>query len=76
MVLKVSRNKIKLTFKGRPVIITPAYYIETIKDKRARKIISQALEEKQCITIASSNYYTQLNFQFEGEIKSFYVKNR
>jgi hypothetical protein len=57
--LKAVREKGQVTYKDRPVKITPDFPTETVRTRRSRTDVIQTLKEKN----ASPGYYTQKNSQ-------------
>jgi hypothetical protein len=47
-ILKVVREKGKVTYKGRPIRITPDFSPETMKARRSWTDITQTLREHKC----------------------------
>ena len=58
-ILKAIREKGQVTYKGRPIRITPDFSPETMKARRSWTDVIQTLREHN----ASPGYYTQPNFQ-------------
>jgi hypothetical protein len=58
-ILKLVRKKGQITYKGRPIKITPHFSPETMKARRSWTDVIQTLGN----TNASPGYYTQQNFQ-------------
>jgi hypothetical protein len=58
-ILKAVREKGKVTYKGRPIRITPDFSSETMKARRSWADVIQTLREHTC----SQDYYTQQNSQ-------------
>ena len=53
-ILKTSKENGQVTYKGRPMRITPDFTTEKIKAKKALKVITHILREHEC-----HEYYTQ-----------------
>jgi hypothetical protein len=58
-ILKAVREKGQLTYKGRPIRITPDFLPETMKARRAWTDVIQPLREQK----SSTGYYTCPNSQ-------------
>jgi hypothetical protein len=58
-ILKAVRGKGQVTYKGRPIRITPDFSPETMKARRSWANVMQTKEN----TSASQGYYTQQNSQ-------------
>jgi hypothetical protein len=59
-ILKALREKGQVTYKGKPIRITPDFSLETMKARRAWTVVIQTLRELN----ASPGYYTCPNSQF------------
>jgi hypothetical protein len=46
--LKTSRQKQQVTYKGKPIRITADFSTETIKARRVRNDVCQVLKENNC----------------------------
>jgi hypothetical protein len=57
--LKAVREKGQVTYKGRPIRITPDFSLETMEARRSWADVIQTLREHK----ASPGYYTQQNSQ-------------
>jgi hypothetical protein len=58
-ILKAIREKGQVTYKDKPIRITPDFSPETMKTRRAWTDVIQTLREHN----ASPGYYTRPNFQ-------------
>ena len=47
-ILKAAREKGQVTYKGRPIRITPDFSTDTMKDRRMWSDIMQTLREHKC----------------------------
>jgi hypothetical protein len=73
-ILKAVRGKGQVTYKGRPIRITPDFLTETIKDRRSWTNIIQTLKEHKCKPRLL--YTAKLSITIDGEIKIFHDKNK
>jgi hypothetical protein len=72
--LKAVREKKQITYKGKPIKITADFSTDTLKARRARSEIFQALNESN---INSRILYpAKLSFKKDGNIKVFHDKQK
>ena len=73
-ILKISREKQQITYKGIPIRITADLSIETHHVRREWQDILKVMKEKN---LPSRLYYpARVSFRYEGEIKSFTDKQK
>jgi hypothetical protein len=72
--LKAVREKKQITYKGKPIKITPDVSIENFKARRAWSEVFWVLNENifKCRIL----YPTKLSFNMDGAIKIFQVKQK
>jgi hypothetical protein len=70
-ILKAVREKGQVTYKGRPVRITPDFSPETMKARRSWADVIQTLREHQCQPRLL--YPAKLSITTDGETKVFTV---
>jgi hypothetical protein len=68
--LKAVREKGQVTYKGRPIRVTPDFSPETMKARRAWKDLIQTLREQKCQP--KLLYPAKLSITIDGETKIFY----
>ena len=73
-ILKDTREKNEITFRGKPIWISADFSIQTLKGRRAWNNIYQALEENGCQPRIL--YPVKLTFRFDDKIKSFHDKQK
>ena len=71
-ILRASREKQQVTYKGKPIRITPDFSMETLKARRAWTEILQTLREHRCQ--ARLLYPAKLSITIDGENKIFHDK--
>jgi hypothetical protein len=73
-ILKAVREKGQVTYKGRPIRITPDFSAETMKARRSWADVIQTLREHKC---KSRLLYTaKLSITIDGENKIFHDKTK
>jgi hypothetical protein len=70
--LKAIREKIQITYKGKPIKITADFSMETFKERRAWSEVFQALNENNFDPRIL--YPGKLSFKIDGAIKVFHDK--
>jgi hypothetical protein len=70
--LKAVRKKGQVTYKGRPIRITPDFSPETMKVRRSWKDVIQTLREHKCQPRLL--YPTKISNTIDGETKVFHDK--
>ena len=73
-ILKAVRGKGQVTYKGRPIRITPDFSPETIKARRSWEDIIQTLREHKCQPRLLSP--AKLSITIDRETKIFHDKNK
>jgi hypothetical protein len=73
-ILKAVREKGQVTYKGRPIRITPDFPPETMKDRRAWTDVIQTLREHKCQPRLL--YPAKLSITTAGETKVFHNKSK
>jgi hypothetical protein len=73
-ILKRVRGKDQVTYKGRPIRITPDFSSENIKARRSWTDVIQTLKEHKCQPRLL--YPVKLSITIDGEIKIFYDRNK
>ena len=73
-ILKAIREKGQVTYKGRPIRITPDFSPETMKARRSWKDVIQALREHKCWPRLL--YPGKLSITIDGETKVFDDKTK
>jgi predicted phage tail protein len=73
-ILKGEREKGQVTYKGKPIRITPDFSPETMKARRAWSDIIQTLREHKCKTRLL--YPAKVSINLEGETKVFHDKTK
>jgi hypothetical protein len=73
-ILKAVREKGQVTYKGRPIRITPAFSAETMKVRRSWTKVIQTLREDKCQPRLL--YPAKFSITIDGETKVFYDKTR
>ena len=73
-ILKAVREKGQVTFKGRPIGITPDFSTETMKDRRSWADVIQTLREHKCQSRLL--YPAKLSVTIDGETKIFHDKTK
>jgi zona occludens toxin (predicted ATPase) len=73
-ILKAVREKGQVTYKGRPIRITPDFSPETIKASRSRAEVIQTLREQKCQPRLL--YPAKLTITIDGETKVFQDKTK
>ena len=73
-ILKAVREKGQVTYKGRPIRITPDFSPETMKARRSWTDVIQTLREHKCQPRLL--YPAKLSITIDGETKIFHVKNK
>jgi zona occludens toxin (predicted ATPase) len=72
-ILKAVREKGQITYKGRPIRITPDFYSEVIKARRSWADVVQTLREYKCQP--KLLYPARLSITIDGKSKIFHDKN-
>ena len=72
--LKAMREKHQITYREKPIQISTDFSTQTLKAKRSRNNIFQALKENGCQPRIL--YPAKLSFRFEDEIKTFHGKQK
>nr|AAY88223.1 nucleic acid binding protein [Rattus norvegicus] len=73
-ILKAVREKGQVTYKGRPIRITPDFSPETMKARRSWTDVIQTLREHKCQPRLL--YPTKLSINIDGETKIFHDKTK
>jgi hypothetical protein len=73
-ILKAVREKGQITYKGRPIRITPDFSPETMKARRSWAGVIQTLREHKCQ--ARLLYPAKLSITIDGETKIFHDKTK
>jgi hypothetical protein len=73
-ILKAVRVKGQVTYKGRPIRITPDFSPDTMKARRSWKDATQTLREHKCQPRLP--YPAKLSINIDGETKVFHDKNQ
>jgi hypothetical protein len=73
-ILKVVREKGQVTYKGRPIRITPDFSPETMKARRAWTDVIQTLREHKCQPSLLNP--AKLSITIDGETKVFHDKTK
>jgi hypothetical protein len=73
-ILKAVRGKGQVTYKGRPIRITPVFLPETIKARRSWADVIQTLREYKCQSRLL--YPAILSITIDGKNKIFHDKNK
>jgi hypothetical protein len=73
-ILKAIREKGQVTYKGRPIKITPDFSPETMKARRAWTDVIQTLREQKCQLRLL--YLAKLLITIDGETKVFHDKTK
>jgi hypothetical protein len=73
-ILKAVREKGQVTYKGKPIRITPDFSPETMKDRRAWTDVIQTLREQKCQLRLL--YPAKLSIILDGETKVFHDRNK
>ena len=73
-ILKAVRKKGQVTYKGRPIRITPDFSSETIKARRSCEDVIQTLREHKCQPRLL--YSAKLSVTIDGETKIFHDKTK
>jgi hypothetical protein len=72
--LKAVRGKGQVTYKGRPIRITPDFSPDTMKARRSWADVIQTLREHKCQS--KLLYPVKLSITIDGETKIFHDKNK
>ena len=72
--LKAIREKVHVTYKGRPIRITPDFSTETMKARRSWTDIMQTLRKHKCQP--KLLYPAKLSITIDGETKIFQDKTK
>jgi hypothetical protein len=73
-IFKAVREKGQVTYKGRPIKITPDFSPETMKARRSWTDVIQTLREHKCQPRLL--YPAKLSFTIDGETKVFHDKTK
>jgi hypothetical protein len=74
IILKALREKGQVTYKGRPIRITPDFSPETMKARRSRADVMQTLRQHKCQPRLL--YQAKLSITIDGETKVFHDKTK
>jgi hypothetical protein len=74
IVLKAAREKGQVTYKGRPIRITPNFSTETMKARRTWSEVMQTLRVHKCQSRLL--YPAKLSINIDGETKIFQDKTK
>jgi hypothetical protein len=74
IIFKAVREKCQLTYKGRPIRITPDFSPETMKARRSLTDVIQTLREHKCHPRLL--YPAKLSITIDGETKVFHDKTK
>ena len=72
--LKATREKGQITYKGTPIMLTADFLAETLPVRRERHNIFKVIKGKKLQTRLL--YLARISFRFDGEIKSFTDKQK
>ena len=72
--LKATREKQQITYKGTPIWLTADFSAETLQARRERHDIFKAMKGKNLQPRLL--YPARISFRFDGEIKSFTDKQK
>jgi hypothetical protein len=72
-ILKAIREKGKVTYKDKPIRITPDFSPETMKARRSWTDVTQTLKEHKCLPRLL--YPAKLSITIDGETKVFQRQN-
>jgi hypothetical protein len=72
-ILKAAKEKIQVTYKGKPILITD-FSTQILNSSRSLKDIIQTLKKSNCQPRLI--YPAKLSFLIEGEIKTFHNKKK
>ena len=70
----ISKGKVQITYKGRPIRITPDFSPETMKARRSWADVIQTLREHKCPPRLL--YPTKLSITIHGKTKIFHDKTK
>ena len=73
-ILRAVRGKGQVTYKGRPMRITPDFSLETIKDRRCWADVIYTLRKHKCQPRLL--YQAKLSITIDGETKIFHDKTK
>jgi hypothetical protein len=73
-ILKAVKEKCQLTYKGRPIRVTPEFTPETVKARRSRTDVIQTLREHKCQSRLL--YLAKLSINIYKETKIFPDKSK
>ena len=73
-ILRAAKEKVQITYKGKPIRITPDFSMKTMKARRFRVDVLQKLRDHGCKPRLL--YPEKLAFTINGENKIFQDKNR
>ena len=73
-ILKTVREKVQVTYKGRPIRITPDFSPETMNTRKSWADVTQTLREHKCHSRLL--YPAKLSISIDGETKVFHDKNK
>ena len=73
-ILKAVRGKGQVTYKDRPIRITPDFSLETMKARRSWADVIQTLREDKCQPRLL--YPAKLSINIDGETKIFHDKTK
>jgi len=72
--VKSSKGKHQVTYKGKPIRLTPDFSTETMKARRSWTDVIQALREHECQPRLL--YSAKLSINIDGETKIFHDKTK
>jgi hypothetical protein len=73
-ILKAVREKVQVTYQGKPIRITPDFSQETMKARRSWSDVIQTLREYKCQPRIL--YPAKLSITIDGETKVFHGKTK
>ena len=73
-ILRAAKEKDQVTYKGKPIRLTPDFSMETMKARRSMIEVLQKLRDHECKHRLL--YPAKLSFTIYGENKTFQDKNK
>jgi hypothetical protein len=73
-ILKAVRGKGQVTYKGRPIRITPNFSLETVKARKSWANLIQTVREHKCQPRLI--YLAKLSITIDGDTKVFHYKTK
>jgi len=73
-ILKATREKRKITFRGKPIRLTTDFSTQTLKARRSWNNVFQTLKDNGCQPRIL--YPAKLSFRYDNEIKIFHDKQK